>query len=56
MYDITCAAGSTGGGVGISDKKLCRSLSCILLFGPVVVGADGVDGAGVLADDLLLPK
>lgn len=52
-YDITCAAGSVRGGVGISDRKFCKSLSCILLFEPVAVVV-GVDGAGVLANNLLL--
>lgn len=53
--DITCTAGSACGGVGISDRKFCKSLSCIRLFAPVAVVV-GVDGAGVLVDDLLLPE
>lgn len=53
-YDITCAIGSTLGGVGISDKKFCKSLSCILLFELAVV--TGVDEVGVLVDGLLLAE
>lgn len=55
QYDITCTAGSVRDGVGISDKKFCKSLSCILLLGAAAVAA-GVDGAVVLVDDLLLPR
>jgi len=54
--DITCTAGSSvRDGVGISDRKFCKSLSCILLLGAAAVAA-GVDGAVVLVDDLLLPR
>ena len=55
QYDITCTAGSVRDGVGISDRKFCKSLSCILLLGAAAVVA-GVDGAVVLVDDLLLPR
>lgn len=54
--DITWTTGSARGGVGISDRKFCKSLSCILLFAVVVAVVTGVDGAGVLVDDLLLPR